>query len=250
MKKSFLTAILWIFILLSVSAETRTFYFTRHGQRGDPRWQKHFKYLNEDALMPNGEEQAKQLGLYLKSLDFKGPVYVSPYYRTLQTATFAANQFTDEKLILEPRLQEIVGLKDTSGKVRHTKKCLTKKEIKENFPNVRIPRGTKFPWRLENESQVQQDGRIDQMVTDVLKKTEGDVFFVCHGAIMASVIRVMNNRGADFPRKKVYNCCLYSFTFDTKTGKVVEFRDHTLEFLSGDLITDNLAYILIPPVKE
>ena len=91
-------------ISLSVSffAETKTFYITRHGQRGDPKYQKKFKYCDEDALMPKGEEQAKRLGQYLNQQGFHGTIYVSPYYRTLQTATFAASQLPDLPMILEP----------------------------------------------------------------------------------------------------------------------------------------------------
>lgn len=249
MKKIILTFTALLFLCLSAFAETRTFYFTRHGQRGDPKYQKKFLNLDEDALMPKGEEQAKLLGQYLKSIDFSGAIYVSPYYRTLQTATFAADQFTNQKLIAEPRLQECVGIKNLTGKTGTTKKCLTKKEIQENFPNVSIPKKMKFPWRLTNESQAQQDARIENLVDELLAKTTGDAFLVCHGGIMGSVVRVMNEKGAEFPRKKVYNCCLYAFTFDTDTGKVIKSEDLTLEYLPSDMITDNLAYILIPPKK-
>lgn len=233
----------------SVFAETKTIYVTRHGQRGDAKYQVRLKNLNEDRLMPKGEEQARRLGKYLKSKEFDGTIYVSPYYRTLQTATFAAEAFPELPMILEPRIQETAGLRNASGKVKRNKKCITRKEIKENFPNVKIPFGVKFPWRLENESQAQQDKRVSDMIDDLLK-VEGDAFVVGHGGVMGSVIREMNKRGAEFPRKKVYNCCLYSFTFDTETGKVVSSSDETLNYLPDELITDNLAYMLLLPERN
>ena len=243
MKKRILLAAL-LFAALSLCAETKTIYITRHGQRGDPKYQKKFKFCDEDALMPKGEEQAHLLGKHLASLGFNGTIYVSPYYRTLQTATFAASELPSElPMILEPRIQEMVRVKDNSGIVGRTKKCLTKKEIKQNFPRVRIPRGMKFPWRLDNERQAQLDERIGSVIDDILENSSGDVFFVCHGGMMSGVIREMQKRGAEFPKRKTPNCCLYVFTFDTETKKVVSARDDTLLYLPDDLVTDNLTQI-------
>ena len=239
-------------ISLSVSffAETKTFYITRHGQRGDPKYQKKFKYCDEDALMPKGEEQAKRLGQYLNQQGFHGTIYVSPYYRTLQTATFAASQLPDLQMILEPRIQEVAGVKDNSGKVRYIKKCITKKEIRTNFPKIKNPGSFKFPWRIENEKESQLDQRVGNMIDDLLKNSDGDVFIVGHGGVMAGVVREMNKRGANFPRTKVYNCCLYKFVFDIESGRVIESSDETLNYLPDELITDNLAYMLLYPKRE
>lgn len=235
--------------LLCASAETKTFYFTRHGQRGDPKYQRKFKNCDEDALMPKGEEQAAHLGKYLNQKGFNGTIYVSPYYRTLQTATIAANQMKEMPMVIEPRCQEVSHLKNSSGKPYRVKNCITKKELKDIFPSIKIPRGMKFPWRLENEREDQKDLRIGKMIDDIAK-TSGDAFIVCHGGIMASVVREMNKRGASFPRKKCYNCCLYSFTMDTETGRIISFSDETLNYLPNDLITDNLAYMLILPERK
>lgn len=234
----------------SVFADTKTFYFTRHGQRGDPKYQKKFKFCDEDALMPKGELQATLLGQYLNQQGFKGTIYVSPYYRTLQTATFAAKALPDLPMILEPRAQEVTSVKNNSGKVYKIKKCITKKEIKENFPKVKVPRGMKFPWRYENEKQSQLDERLGAMIDDLAKRNEGDVFVVCHGGCMGGIVREMNKRGAEFPRTKVYNCCLYKFTMDTDTGKVISWSDETLNYLPDELITDNLAYMLLLPKRD
>ena len=103
MKKHILAAALF-FAAIALFAETKTIYITRHGQRGDPKYQKKFKFCDEDALMPKGEQQAHLLGKHLASLGFNGTIYVSPYYRTLQTATFAASELPPElPMILEPR---------------------------------------------------------------------------------------------------------------------------------------------------
>lgn len=241
LKKIFIVSVL-IFISATTFAETRTFYFSRHGQRGDPKYQKSFKYCDEDALMPNGEEQAKLLGAYMAKLGFKGKIYVSPFYRTLQTASFAASKMQALPIILEPRIQEMTGVKDNTGIVRTTKKCITKKEIKQNFPAVQIPHNVKFPWRVENERQSQLDERISETIDDMLQNTSGDIFFVCHGGMMPGVIREMRKRGSDFEKRNAYNCCLYAFTFDTETKQVIESVDHTLNYLPKELITDNLTY--------
>jgi hypothetical protein len=129
--------------------------------------------------------------------------------------------------------------------------ALTKKELAELYPNIQDPKKVKFPWRLENEKQDQADQRIGQMIDDFLKNTEGDIFVVCHGGILSSVIREMQKRGSEFSRPRFnYNCCLYSFTFDTETNRVIDAQDLTPEFMPSNLYTDNLAYILIPPKSK
>lgn len=250
MKKLLLITLTFLFTF-TLFAESKTFYLTRHGQRGNPAYQKKFKYCDEDTLMPKGQEQAHLLGKYLAKEGFNGSIYVSPYYRTLQTASLAASELSpDLPMILEARSQEIVGIKDNTGKVRHTKKCLTKKEIRENFPNIIIPKSVKFPWKLENEKESQTDQRTAELIEELLKNSKGDVFIVGHGGLMPSYIREMNRRGAKFPRQITYNCCLYRFVLDTESGKVIDFSDETLNYLPDDLITDNLAYILIKPKRK
>ena len=77
----------------------------------------------------------------------------------------------------------------------------------------------KFPWRLENEKESLADERISSLIDDLLLNTEGDILIVCHGGIINSVVREMNKRGADFPRQKNYNCCLYSLYQSIKVDK-------------------------------
>jgi hypothetical protein len=61
----------------------------------------------------------------------------------------------------------------------------------------------------------------------------------------------MQKRGSEFSRPRFnYNCCLYSFTFDTETNRVINAQDLTPEFMPSNLYTDNLAYILIPPKSK
>lgn len=242
MKKLIITS---LFLLLSLNcfAKTRTIYFTRHGQRGSSQYQVKFQNCDEDALMPDGQKQAALLGEYLNSIGFNGTIYVSPYYRTLQTATIAASKLPNMPMILEPRLQENAKVKNASGKVYTIKNCLTKKEIKKNFPNVIIPSSVKFPWRIENERQSQMDERISAFIDEKLTTTSGDLFCVAHGTLLKGVIREMQKRGADFPKQNVYNCCLYAFTFDTETNQIVDSKDLTMNYLYNGIVTDNLAYI-------
>ena len=192
--KKIITGILLFILGTLLFAETRTLYFTRHGQRGDPKYQKKFKFCDEDSLMPDGKKQATLLGAYLKEKGFKGTIYVSPYYRTLQTASLAAEAFPDLPIILEPRLQETVSVKDNTGIVRKNKKCMTKKEIKKNFPKVKIPGKVKFPWRYENERQAQMDNRIGLLIDEILTHSSGDAFLVAHAGMMAGVFREMEKR--------------------------------------------------------
>lgn len=185
----------------------------------------------------------RSFGRLPEKIGFDGTVFVSPYFRTLETAAIACARFGAEKMTVEPACQEVTGLKNASQPVRTTKKCLTKKEIKQNFPGAVVPKKMRFPWRLENERESQADERISAFIDDLLSCTEGDVLVVCHGGIINSVVREMNKRGADFPRQKNYNCCLYSFTFDVQTNTVVRCADETLNFMPDELYTDNLAAV-------
>ncbi len=239
LKKRFFIFIQIFVILAGVFSETRTFYFTRHGQRGDPAYQQKFEKCVEDALTPKGQKQAEFLGEYLNSIKFKGTIYISPFYRTLQTAEGAASRLPEMKKIAEPRLQEKSKNKDSSG-IKIIERCLTKKEIQDNFPDVTVPDGMKFPWRFDNETKKDIDRRIAELIDECISNTEGDLFFVCHGGILPVVIRCMRKRGSDFEHRKAWNCCLYAFTIDTETKRVVKAEDLTKNYLNDEMITDNM----------
>ena len=55
----------------------------------------------------------------------------------------------------------------------------------------------------------------------------------------------MAKRGADFERRKACNCCLYAFTFDTDTKKIIDAKDYTSNYLSGEYITDNMSIMTL-----
>jgi len=81
---------------------------------------------------------------------------------------------------------------------------LSKKEIKENFPQVIIPKSVKFPWRLENEKSDFADERISLLIDDFLENTEGDIFVVCHGGNYEfCCARNEQARGVFFKAKKL-----------------------------------------------
>lgn len=249
--KKIILLIALTFLAFSSFAETRTFYFTRHGQRGDLKYHYRLQNVTEDRLMPKGIIQAELLGQYMKKINFQGQIYVSPYYRTLETATVACNQFTTQKLILEPRIQEVSHTKNGTKKPYKLKAAITKKELKTLFPNVIVPSKAKFPWRLDNEKPSDISLRVGKMIEDLLNETTGDVFVVCHGGILNYVIGHMESYHSTFSRPRFnYNCCLYSFTFDTETNRVIDAQDLTPEFMPSNLYTDNLAYVLIPPKSK
>ena len=89
------TLVIFAAFLLAIScfAETKTFYFTRHGQRGDPKYQRKFKYCDEDALMPKGEEQAKLLAFCRSVLH-----HTSPFQETDGQSQHRIPQFPSTRL--------------------------------------------------------------------------------------------------------------------------------------------------------
>lgn len=245
MKKIFCSLII-LFVSLNIFSAPRTIYAARHGQRGSRQCQRKFKNVTEDSLMPKGVEQAKCLGEYMEKIGFDGTVFVSPYYRTLETAQFALENMHEVPVFIEPRFQETTGVKDASGVVRTTKECLTKREIKKNFPKFKIPKDMKFPWRLENEKQELLDARTHDFVDWLLSETSGDIFLVGHGGVMDSLVRDIRKRGYDLPKTKIFNCTLLCITYDDESGSVINFSDETFNYLNEDLITDNLGFVLLP----
>ena len=77
------------FLAFSTFAETRTFYFTRHGQRGDLKYHFRLKNVAEDRLMPKGIKQAELLGQYMKQMGIKAQ-WVKPWTITTKDSDFSS----------------------------------------------------------------------------------------------------------------------------------------------------------------
>ncbi|MEM7111282.1 MAG: histidine phosphatase family protein [Chloroflexota bacterium] len=71
----------------------QTVWIARHGTREDfldAGWRQRAERPFDPGLAPVGHQQAKELAQHLQSLPVQ-QIFVSPFYRTLQTASYAAS---------------------------------------------------------------------------------------------------------------------------------------------------------------
>jgi broad specificity phosphatase PhoE len=85
----------------------QTVWIARHANRqdfADPDWAETADRPHDPGLSPDGEEQARQLGRRVATLDV-GRIVASPFLRAVQTAHHVA-EAADEPVTLEPGLSE------------------------------------------------------------------------------------------------------------------------------------------------
>ncbi|MBR2344814.1 MAG: histidine phosphatase family protein [Lentisphaeria bacterium] len=237
-----------IFLLLAVlfsvvQLHGRTLYITRHGQVGDPAC----KAPNgERALTPLGTDQARQLGEYLKQKKFSGTIYVSPLYRTLQTAMVIAG-ITGSPVLVDPGLQEYspVLAERNSGKYGICNDGMDFSEISKYFPVVSASRRFAFPWRVMNEPAKMRHERCAKTLDAILDETAGDVLLVGHSATVKSLIYTLSERLGENITAIPWNCCLLTVTLDGK-GQISGYTVETGKFQKPEQITNNFRKPLIP----
>lgn len=218
----------------------RKVYITRHGQV-DPKVRVSQK-LRELPLTELGEKQAQALANHLtKKCHFKGKIYVSPFYRTIQTGVFTA-ELLKTKVILEPGIQEVAAGPRPSY-------CMSSKVIKEQFPALTVP-GKRFqdPWRLFNENGAKRKARVFKALQQILAEEKGDILLVGHGGTIGPMVNFFNRKrlSEKVPPVKGYswNCALYVFELNEKDQ--VTGGKYTTEFMADKDLTSNFRAPKIP----
>ena len=233
-----LKKILLLLVLFSAAAgfAERTIYITRHGQIGDPAIRA---FNGEHALTELGKQQAKQLGGYLKSKKFKGVIYSSPLYRTMQTSEIIA-KINRCSIVIDPGLQEYAPIfpERNNGKYGICAEGCNQSEIKKIFPQVTLSARFTYPWRVMNEPEKMRHERSEKTLNAILAETRGDVLLVGHSATVKSLMFVLSKRSAKPITAIPWNCCLLTVTLDDNqnvTGCTVE----TGRFLKPEQTTNN-----------
>lgn len=231
----------WILIFaaitLQLSLSARTIYVTRHGQVGYP-----MKEIRETRLTELGVSQAQSLANYLvKDLKFKGNIYVSPFYRTIETASFTG-KLLDQKLILEPGIQEVATYPVP------TPPGMSFAKIESYFPGLTVP-GKRFvdQWRLCNESHLERNKRVAKVLDIILAEDKGDILFVGHGASVVSLVQALNRKIVLREVRKIkgiaWNCALYIFELNDQDQ--VTGGKYTTSYMADRDITNNFRCPLI-----
>ncbi|KAL3136249.1 hypothetical protein ABBQ32_007258 [Trebouxia sp. C0010 RCD-2024] len=181
----------------------------RHGERIDEidkTWSAQAARPYDPYLTPKGEEQAKAVAEHLKEYDIQR-VYVSPFYRCLQTTIFAMEgvKLPPEKWTITCAVCEFLNpwiMVKKGGKLPegHINDWFWEKKSMPDFMASRLPKDIasqvkygqqtflRFPENLLNSR-----ARYTKAFQDIADQAEGDnVLVVTHGdAVNSSVSRLM-----------------------------------------------------------
>lgn len=235
-----------LLLMISVAAMTvwadRTIYITRHGQIGDPEIRA---FNGEHALTELGKQQARQLGEYLKMKKFKGVIYSSPLFRTMQTSEIIA-KINRSSIVIDPGLQEYAPVfpERNNGKYGICAEGCDQKEIKKYFPQVKLSARFTYPWRVMNEPEKMRHERSEKTLNAILAETAGDVLLVGHSATVKSLMFVLSKRSVKPITAIPWNCCLLTITLDDN-NKVTGCTVETGRFLKPEQTTNNFRNRLV-----
>ena len=164
-------------------------HITRHGQparhrseTGDPEYPR-----GDPPLSDQGREQARLLGRHLAANGFAGPIFSSPYRRTLATAEAIAQE-TDSLIFPTRELQEWVpgeGVPDFGG--------LELESIRSLFGRIAPDAALPHPWFYagpEDIAAVQARARpfLESLGRPLEEHAVGETLLVGHGASTAACI--------------------------------------------------------------
>lgn len=211
-------------------------YITRHGQV-KPKNNEYYENTDfpkgDPALTQLGRHQAELLGLRLKDLHFKGDIYSSPYYRTLETAQIIA-EITGAAIQPDGHIREIVKaderIMEFSG--------MTIEQIRQSFPATDNSAVLAYPWwdtKTETSDDVMK--RVSTFVEKLIEK-DRDALIVAHGASSSAAAQYMLRRFCcnieELP--KSWNCNLTAFKV-IPAFEVICLRD--ISHISADKVSSN-----------
>ena len=225
--------------VIQLPLEARTIYVARHGQVDSKV--RVSQTVRDLPLTDLGVKQAKALADFLvREKKFNGKIYVSPFYRTIQTGTYTA-KLLNSKVILEPGIQEIAPGKKVSY-------SMNLKTIDSLFTGLTVP-GKRFSdsWRVCAENAPMRNSRVEKAVEAILAEEKGDILLISHGGIIGPVNRAImkkNSGKVKRPSGTAWNCALYIFELDEKDNVVK--TAYTTQYMDDKELTSNFRTPKIP----
>ena len=212
--------------------------FARHGQPaldGMPKGGNYEFPPRDYVLSPLGRTQARFLGEHLKRIGFRGRVVSSPYARTAETASIAA-EICGLDIYFDPRIQEMRFYQEPP--------CpgMTLEELRRNYPNVAPDAVLSYPWMtpggVEELDSVRK--RVDRMVEELITNPPAeDLLLMCHGASLQSLKWNFYQRsGYTGPDPHNWNCSLSTFEVD-HSGKARMIEIARYDFIPLEIVTSN-----------
>ena len=223
-------------------------HVTRHGQparkkseTGDPEYPR-----GDPPLTDQGREQARLLGRHLAATGFGGPIFSSPYRRTLKTAEAVAQE-TDCLIFPTRELQEWVpgeGVPNFDG--------LDLESIRSLFGCIAPDAALLHPWFYagpEDAAAVQVRARpfIENLGRLLAERAAEEALLVGHGASTAACINELLLKDlapeVNEDPDKNWNCSLS--TVEIGPGGQRELKAHfSIDYFPAEIVTSNqLRYL-------
>lgn len=205
-------------------------HITRHGQTSPNKPHQ----PADPRLSDQGRTQAHLLGQRLKSLNFQGPIYSSPYWRTIETANEIA-EVLDTVIIPTAAMREYFIRENQLDGFQGA----TVSDLQAIYPRVQTTPNFPYPWwTTQIESNDMVESRVSPLI-DTLINHKTDALLVGHGASVTGAHRhILRHHAPEQLNhgQRSWNCILSSFQFTPtfKTLRIME-TDH----LPDELITNN-----------
>ena len=219
-------------------------YITRHAQPAlkSGTDSDHQYPPGDPPLTEQGREQARLLGQHLAAENFHGPIFSSPYRRTLETAELVAGQ-TDTSIFPTRELQEWVpqeGTPDFDG--------LTLSDIRSLFTCIAPDANLEHPWFFTGPEAIPEvQVRARPFLKRLCQTAPAEALLVGHGASTSACINELlgANRPADISEDPLvnWNCSLSTIEIEQfADGKIITCFD--IGHFPAEIVTSNqLRYV-------
>lgn len=223
-------------------------YITRHGQVD----YENNNWSNGDIpLSGTGQIQAKLLGEALKKLDFSGPVFASPYKRTIATAQLIAEE-CKTKIYPEACLREFFFSDESARKFQGMKLCDIRRYCGYIAEDACLP----YPWWKSAKDDYEKiKKRSCEFWERILKSEYEEILAVCHDASVLGTIHFLNSRFQmgfpddfqeliDYVMNKDLNCALSCIEINKEGQPSADF--FMTWFLPEEYLTVNGSHMPRP----
>ena len=253
---------LWLAAILALplaliaedAAIVRRIFVTRHGQP-DMKNERPRHNRGDKLLSPLGLKQASMLGKYLKSQNFNGKIYASPYLRTVETAVYIGKEL-GLPVYPEACIQERVskgGAESPVALPNLPEGGCSLAKLREIFGDGIAPDATladNWLYKGYEDWQTVHVPRIRRGLLQLLAaQPAGDVLLVCHAGSVRGLNIAMTPPGGDPTKGVGWNCCL--FVFGQKAdGSIVQLGYVQPEtYLAPEDVSSNRKYKANPAAE-
>lgn len=162
----------------------QTIWIVRHGNREDfqnPGWSRSAERPHDPSLSPDGEEQARELGISLRSQPIDR-IFASPYLRTIQTASHIADAL-DMNVYLEP------GIGECLPHVAETPVIISPEERSQRFARLAADHTPCYQPAFPEPEDVAHRRAADTVQQLADRYSHENLLFVTHASPIVGIVR-------------------------------------------------------------